>query len=204
MTSKCLTRPARLLASVFIMGLVIGTASAQPAGLDWRQFSDRLGTRVDYPAALFSETPASGENGVTLARPDGRAQLRIFTVANARGETPRSFLRRQFPFNRATLAYDRVTPTSSRSRRGARGGSSTRAATSRNASTASNSAIHNPRSARSIRSRRGSACRCGRGERAGLRPTTDRCIKRLRGQPLVGRCRRATWRQGTPLDYFLS
>ena len=64
---------------------------------------------MDYPAALFSETRAGAENGVTLERRDGRAQLRIFTVANARGDTPRGFLRREFPFDRATLGYDRVT-----------------------------------------------------------------------------------------------
>jgi len=108
MIFRCLVRPAKLIASVLAIGFIASTASAQPAGLDWRQFRDRSGTLVDYPAALFSETPAEGENGVTLARRDGRAQLRIFTVANARGETPRSFLRREFPFDRATLAYDRV------------------------------------------------------------------------------------------------
>jgi len=30
-------------------------------------------------------------------------------VANERGDTPRSFLKRQFPFDRSTLSYDRVT-----------------------------------------------------------------------------------------------
>jgi len=85
------------------------TASAQNA-LDWRVFTDRFGSRVDYPAALFSQTPASADNGVTLSRPDGQASLRVFTVSNQRGESPRSFLKREFPYDRATLSYDRVTP----------------------------------------------------------------------------------------------
>ena len=109
MACKRLIQPARLLVTALVIGLLTGAASAQPAGLDWRQFRDRSGTYVDYPAALFSETRDASENGVTLARRDGRAQLRIFAVANARGETPRGFLRREFPFRRSTLSYDRVT-----------------------------------------------------------------------------------------------
>ena len=84
-------------------------ASAQGGGLDWRHYSDRSGTRVAYPAGMFSETRAPADNGVTLNRADGRAHLRVFTVANGRGDTPRSFLRREFPFDRGTLSYERVT-----------------------------------------------------------------------------------------------
>ena len=103
----------RLLSHIILPGAmlcaVMSTTSAQP-NLDWRVFSDRFGTRLDYPAAIFSQAPAAAENGVTLSRPDGRARLRVFNVANERGDTPRSFLSRQFPFDRSTLSYDRVTP----------------------------------------------------------------------------------------------
>lgn len=106
-------RSSRRLAGTFFVGVglcgTIGTASGQ-ANLDWRVFGDRFGTRVDYPAAIFSSSSTSAENGVTLSRPDGRASLRVFSVANERGDSPRSFLRHTFPFDRSTLSYDRVTP----------------------------------------------------------------------------------------------
>jgi hypothetical protein len=101
-------RPAQHCAVPLIVAVMTTAAWAQGGDPDWRKYSDRSGTRVDYPAALFSETRAPADNGVTLARPDGTAHLRIFTVANARGHTPRSFLRREFPFERSTLSYDRV------------------------------------------------------------------------------------------------
>ena len=100
----------RVIAVGLVLCAAMGAGYAQ-RDLDWRVFSDRYGTRVDYPAAIFSETSALAENGLTLARPDGRARLRVFAVSNDRGDTPRSFLRRQFPFDRATLSYDRVTPS---------------------------------------------------------------------------------------------
>ena len=102
-----------IMARVIISGVILGTAITAEAAqehLDWRVFSNRVGTRVDYPAAIFSQTLTSAENGLTLARLDGRARLRVFTVENERGDIPRSFLRREFPFDRATLSYDRVTP----------------------------------------------------------------------------------------------
>ena len=34
----------------------------------------------------------------------------MFTVPKERDESPGSFLRRKFPFDRSTLSYDRVTP----------------------------------------------------------------------------------------------
>ena len=102
-----------MLSPVIVSGLIFSAATSAGAAqpdLDWRLFSDRFGTRVDYPAAIFSQTLASAENGLTLARPDSRARLRVFTVARERRDTPRSFLRREFPFDRGTLSYDRVTP----------------------------------------------------------------------------------------------
>jgi hypothetical protein len=112
MTLICTTqnlRAARPCAVALIIATTITAASAQ-GDLDWRRYSDRAGTRVDYPAALFSQTRAPAENGVTLARPDGDAHLRVFTVANTRGDTPRRFLTREFPFDRSTLSYDRIAP----------------------------------------------------------------------------------------------
>ena len=104
-----ITLPTR----TFLTGVVLFAATSPgfaQRDLDWRVFSDRFGTRVAYPAAIFSVTAAPADNGLTLARPDGRASLRVFTVANDRRETPRRFLTREFPFDRGTLSYDRVTP----------------------------------------------------------------------------------------------
>jgi hypothetical protein len=113
MTSTLTThalRAARRCALALIMSAAMTAAAlAQASGLDWRRYSDRSGTRVQYPAAMFSTTSAPAENGVTLDRADGRAHLRVFTVANTRGDTPRRFLRREFPFDRGTLSYERVT-----------------------------------------------------------------------------------------------
>ena len=64
-----------MLTSIIISGLIFGaavSAGAAPQDLDWRLFSNRFGTRVDYPAAIFSQTLASAENGLTLVRADGR------------------------------------------------------------------------------------------------------------------------------------
>ena len=102
-----------MLTPIISSGVIFGAAMSAGAAqqdLDWRLFSDRFGTRVDYPAAIFSQTLGSAENGLTLARPDRRARLRVFTVTKERRDTPRSFLRREFPFDRAKLSYDRVTP----------------------------------------------------------------------------------------------
>ena len=92
---------------VFVLFATLSAASAQSGDLGWRRI-DVHGSSTQYPSAVLTAQTKRGENGVTLAREDGLARLSIFTSSNARQESPRAFLRRNFPFDRTRLGYDRV------------------------------------------------------------------------------------------------
>jgi hypothetical protein len=80
--------------------------------LDWQTFSvPEFGTRVEYPAGIFTVTEGLADKGLgeRLRSADGRALLTIYSRANEAGETPASYLRSNLRVERSALDYERVT-----------------------------------------------------------------------------------------------
>jgi hypothetical protein len=83
----------------------------EEGAMGWRTFEvPQFGTRVAYPAGLFSVPVGSTEMGTgqRFRTSDGRAELSVYSRANAGDETPRSYLRNNL---RSNLDYERVTPS---------------------------------------------------------------------------------------------
>jgi hypothetical protein len=97
------------VASLCMSASLVMPASGQSGGPDWQAYSDRFGTRVEYPAAIFSDRREQREDGLLLSRSDGRAHISILAIPNEQGESPDRFLARRFPYDRSSLSYDRVT-----------------------------------------------------------------------------------------------
>ena len=102
------------VAAVAIPAVLCGPAVSGPGGEDWRVLAvPDLGTRVQYPAGIFSVPDGKAENGVgeRLSTHDGRATLSVYARANERGETPASYLHNYLLTPRSQLDYQRVTPS---------------------------------------------------------------------------------------------
>ena len=85
---------------------------ARDEGLEWRTFSvPQFGTRVFYPATLFSVSEGQSEKGIgqRFRTSDGRAVFSIYSQANEAGETPLTYLRNNLQRPRSNLHYERVT-----------------------------------------------------------------------------------------------
>jgi hypothetical protein len=105
-------------ASVFVV--VFGSSAALAPGhaeegkgtMGWTTFSiPQFGTRVDYPATVFSISDGESENGIgqRFRTSDGRASFSIYSTANDAGETPDTYLRNNLRRPRSALQYERVT-----------------------------------------------------------------------------------------------
>src|SRR4051794_34285982 len=100
---------------VLIAFLALPTAHAQTgpvAGENWRIFSvPDFGTRLEYPAGIFSTSEGNPEKGVgeRLSTEDRRASLSIYSRANEDADTPATYLRRYMRLSRSALQYQRVT-----------------------------------------------------------------------------------------------
>jgi hypothetical protein len=96
--------------------LMVGApAPVVPAPSDpgWKEFVvPDFGTRLEYPAGIFSESEGQPEvgTGERLRTPDGRASLTIYSRANETGETPSSYLRKNLKMAQSGMQYQRVTP----------------------------------------------------------------------------------------------
>src|SRR3984893_15292025 len=89
-------------------------ALAAPSDPDWKEFQiPDLGTRVDYPAAVFSVSDGKSEGGMgeRLSTADWRASLTIYSRTNETGETPASYLRKNLRMSQSVIQYQRVTPS---------------------------------------------------------------------------------------------
>jgi hypothetical protein len=81
--------------------------------LGWTTFSvPQFGTRVAYPATVFSVSEGTPEVGVgqRFRTRDGRALFSVYSRAAA-GETPRTYLRRNLRRPRSNLDYERIAPS---------------------------------------------------------------------------------------------
>src|SRR5690348_7276469 len=92
---------------------VFGHSHAAPTDLVWRQFFDPgSGTRVDYPANIFSVEEGAFEiaPGRQFGSADGRAHLAVFTMKPEESSSPAEFVARNLQVPRATaLDYRRVS-----------------------------------------------------------------------------------------------
>jgi hypothetical protein len=101
------------LGAVAISAVICGRAVSAPSAEDWRILAvPDLGTRVQYPAGIFSVPEGKSEKGIgeRLSTHDGRATLSVYARPNERGETPASYLHHYLLTPRSQLDYQRVTP----------------------------------------------------------------------------------------------
>jgi hypothetical protein len=119
----------KLCASVLVIGIITASAllmdtTSSEAGLTaeqkqktqgtapWTTFSIRQsGTRVDYPATIFSVSEGEAENGTgeRFRTSDARASFSVYSMANDAGETPAAYLRNNLRRPRSALQHERVT-----------------------------------------------------------------------------------------------
>jgi len=112
------TQPSGIMPAAVGQGEPGEATAAVPAGelpLDakWTVFIElKYGTRLDVPSAVFAaaDGPAYRGLGRQFKTPDGRALLAVYSQRNDARDTPESYLRKNFKFPRAALAYQRVTP----------------------------------------------------------------------------------------------
>jgi hypothetical protein len=91
------------------------TADAAPMDPGWRVFEDAAsGTRVDYPANVFSVPEGHRSNerasGLRFATTDGRAHFAVFTMPTPKGTSPAAFIARNLKVPESALHYERITP----------------------------------------------------------------------------------------------
>ena len=80
--------------------------------LDWQTFIvPEFGTRVEYPAGIFTNTEGLAEKGLgeRFSSADGRSFLTIYSRANEARETPATYLKNNLRVERSALDYERVT-----------------------------------------------------------------------------------------------
>lgn len=85
-----------------------------PSDTDWKEYVvPDFGTRVEYPAGIFSVSEGKSEVGVgeRLSTTDKRASLTIYSRPNQAGETPGSYLRKNLRMSQSVIHYQRVTPS---------------------------------------------------------------------------------------------
>jgi hypothetical protein len=94
-------------------GAEISGLASVPRDAGWQTYVDaQHGTRVEYPAGVFSEeagAPTIG-TGRAFRTSDGRAHLEIYSLLNRDRNTPASYVAKNFSLRRAALEYDRVAP----------------------------------------------------------------------------------------------
>ena len=79
--------------------------------LKWRVYLNKQsGTRVDYPAFIFSVPSGATEkgSGERFRSADQRAQMSIYALDNDQGDTPASYLTKNLKVSRGALDYNRV------------------------------------------------------------------------------------------------
>ena len=93
-------------------GVTLGHGEVGKETTGWTTFSnEESGTRVEYPAALFSVSEGKSETGTgqRFRTSDGRASLSIYSKTNDAVQTPAAYLRTNLRRPRSALDYERVT-----------------------------------------------------------------------------------------------
>ena len=92
--------------------LAVGHTPEGTGTIRWTTFSIRQsGTRVDYPATIFSVSEGEAENGTgeRFRTSDTRASFSVYSMANDAGETPAVYLRNNLRRPRSALQHEQVT-----------------------------------------------------------------------------------------------
>ena len=78
---------------------------------DWTVYSDFFGTRVDYPAGIFTiqDNDVPRGEGRALRSADGQAQFFVYVERNAEHFTPARFMRALFNAQPSETSYKRVS-----------------------------------------------------------------------------------------------
>jgi hypothetical protein len=115
--SKCPVGFSLLTLSILSSAQILSSAYAQvasrpPIALEWHTFTvPEFGTKVEYPAGIFSVEDGEPEKGVgqRFRSADGSSLLTIYSRANDGGETPADYLKNNLRLRRSDLDYERVT-----------------------------------------------------------------------------------------------
>ena len=92
--------------------VLLWACPAQAQAADWRVHNDaQSGLAMQYPADIFTVDAGRTEigSGRQLRSPDGRAELAIYSMPNARSDTPRSYLANTLLVPPSSIVYRRVT-----------------------------------------------------------------------------------------------
>jgi hypothetical protein len=109
-------RPSQQL---LVLGIVLWMNLAAQAEIanggaraGWRSFElPRSGTRIDYPAGIFSAAGASEKGaGERFQSPDGGATLSVYAQPKSAGETPAGYLQNNLQVDPFLIQYKRITP----------------------------------------------------------------------------------------------
>jgi hypothetical protein len=92
------------------VGMVVSTLPAA-ASLQWSVMTDTFGTRVDYPAGIFTMEQGSPPRGTgrVLESADGAARLMVYVEENEMHESPASFVRTKLTTPPSRIDYRRIT-----------------------------------------------------------------------------------------------
>lgn len=108
-----LVRIRKDVSLLFVLGLAaIGIASSAGAGsLQWSVMTDAFGTRVDYPAGIFTTEQGSPPRGTgrVLESGDGGARLMVYIEKNEAHYSPASFVRTNLITPNSQIDYRRIT-----------------------------------------------------------------------------------------------
>ena len=80
---------------ITVLAVVPTATLALPSNLEWTRFANDMGTSVQYPSSLFHQS-RERPDAQLFTTSDGRAELRVFSFSNERGETPAGYLKQNF------------------------------------------------------------------------------------------------------------
>jgi hypothetical protein len=96
--------------STTVVGTLLSTSSVAQ-DFRWSRFTAQdVGVSVDLPTDLFTvdRGPTKRQDGRVFATADGRADLRVYSIPNPAGDTPRSFFKNRLQLPKS-MVYQRLT-----------------------------------------------------------------------------------------------
>ena len=112
--SSALKRDSRPTCTAIVSPHTFLLRCTAPSDPDWKEFLvPDFGTRVEYPAGIFSVYQGKSEvgTGERFSTADKSASLTIYARANGAGETPAGYLRKNLRMPKSAIQYRRVLPS---------------------------------------------------------------------------------------------